>query len=461
MTKPKNPSRKKRPSAGKISPARRAALQMLLPVFAGQSLSAVQPAVLENIEDRRDRALAGELANGVLRWRWQLAFIAGRLLSKALKAKDRDVQLVILMALYELQQGRAPDYAIINEAVELVRQGVGKGKGKQWAASMVNAVLRRFTREKETLLTAIDNDVARYSHPQWLLDMIRQDWPGQWQSILQAANMRPPLWLRVNTRQYSAAQYQALLAEHDIETTPSQLSAQALRLEQGMDVRQLPGFDKGAVSVQDAGAQLAANLLNVEAGQRVLDLCAAPGGKACHLLELHEDIELVAVELEEKRMQRVKENLQRLRLEAGLKVADARDTAAWWSGKPFERIMLDAPCSATGVIRRHPDIKSLRREEDIAALQKLQAEILDAAWQTLAEGGELLYITCSILQAENARQIAAFLQRHENAQALAIDVEWGIACEHGRQLLPGEQDADGFYYCRLQKRAGGQAKADD
>lgn len=444
-----------RPSAvkGKISPARVAALKMLRQVFNGQSLSGVQAVVLDRVEDRRDRALATELVNGVLRWRWRLEFLLGQLLSKALKAKDRDVQLVLLMALYELQEGRAPDYAIINEAVELVRQGGKKGVGKKWAASLVNAVLRRFSREKDALLTTINNDAALYSHPQWLLKQIRQDWPARWQQILQAANARPPLWLRVNARQYATSQYQALLDERQIKTQTSALCAQALKLAQGMDVRQLPGFAEGGVSVQDVGAQLAAVLLNVETGHKVLDLCAAPGGKACHLLELNRDIKLLAVELEESRLQRVRENLERLQLDAGLKLADARDIKSWWSGEPFDRILLDAPCSATGVIRRHPDIKSLRREEDIRALQKLQVEILAAAWRTLADGGELLYITCSVLAAENQRQIAAFLAANRNAEEIPLGVSWGTSCEHGRQLLPGEQDADGFYYCRLRKKA--------
>ena len=442
------------PAKSKTSPARRAALKMLQQVFAGQSLSSVQGAALDALEDRRDRALATELVNGVLRWRWQLEFHTGRLLSKDLKARDRDVQLVLLMALYELQEGRAPDYAIINEAVELVRQGGKKGLGKKWAASLVNAVLRRFTREKDVLSAGIENDEARFSHPSWLLDRIKQDWPDHWQLILQAANTRPPLWLRANARQYTAAQYRSLLAGQAIESRTSDLSAQALMLEQGMDVRRLPGFTEGAVSVQDAGAQLAAALLGADDGQRVLDLCAAPGGKACHLLELHGDIKLLAVELEESRMRRVRENLDRLRLEAELKVADARDIESWWDGSPFDRILLDAPCSATGVIRRHPDIKSLRRAEDIPALQKLQAEILHAAWQTLAVGGELLYITCSVLAAENQQQIAAFLATRPDAAEVPLTVTWGVPREHGRQLLPGEQDADGFYYCRLRKKAG-------
>ena len=454
MGKSSSPVKKK----ARVSLARQAALKALKQVFSGQSLSAVQQRTIDILEDRRDRCLAGEIVNGVLRWRWQLEFFVSRLISKPLKQKDSDVQLILLMALYELNACRTPDYAIINDAVELVKKA-----GKSWASGLVNAVLRRYMREKQALLVLLNslstNDSqARYSHPQWLLEKIKTDWPENWQQILTANNQRPAFWLRINQSLYSVAQYQHLLANEEIEfdvTEPSvALTDSALKLSHGIDVRLLPGFTEGAVSVQDAGAQLAAELLNVAEFSRVLDLCAAPGGKTCHLLERYSSIDkLFAVELDEQRMQRVSENLQRLKLEsrAELIVADVRQYKQWWQGDKFDRILIDAPCSASGVIRRHPDIKTLRRESDIEQLVKLQAEILFSAWQMLAPGGELLYVTCSVFKDENQNQMARFLTSNNDAAEIKIEANWGKSCEYGRQLLPGEQDADGFYYCRLRK----------
>jgi len=448
-----------------VSPARQSAIKCLSQVFKGQSLSAVQAQSIDSLEDRRDRGLANELVNGVLRWRWQLEFFTGKLLSKPLRAKDIDVQLILLMALYELTECRTPDYAIINEAVELVRKS-----GKKWAASLVNAVLRRFTREKEQLIAGIKSDSALYSHPDWIIDLIKRDWPADYQDILQANNQRPVFWLRVNQRQYDATQYQQLLLQMERDSEVTKLADHAVKLLHGIDVRTLPGFDSGAVSVQDAGAQLSADLLNLSAGQKVLDLCAAPGGKTCHILESCDGLhKVVAVELEEKRMLRVRENLQRLKLiseseskadsvgksntEVELIVADARDYKQWWGqqGELFDRILIDAPCSASGVIRRHPDIKTLRRQSDIQSLVELQAEILLSAWQMLAPGGELLYITCSVFKDENQNQIKQFLANTGDAKEIEISALWGRACDFGRQLLPGEFDADGFYFCRLTK----------
>lgn len=432
----------------KVSAARQASLKTIKQVFAGQSLSTVQLRSIDMLEDSRDRGLANEIVNGVLRWRWQLEYFISRLLAKPLKPKDADIQLILLMALYELSECRTPDYAIINEAVELVR-----ASGKKWAASLVNAVLRNFTREKEALLTSIDQDAVRYSHPVWILQKIKHDWPEHWQQIAEANNQRPAFWLRVNQRQYEASEYRQLLSENNLESEPSALADQALKLSHGVDVRSLPSFAAGAVSVQDAGAQLSAELLDVSGGQRVLDLCAAPGGKTCHILERYKTLDsLLAVEMDAQRMLRVSENLQRLKLEAELKVADARDYQQWWDGVYFDRILIDAPCSASGVIRRHPDIKTLRRESDIAPLVELQAQILLSAWQMLAVGGEILYVTCSIFRDENEQQIAHFLAQHDDAIEIQIQANWGLTCKHGRQLLPGEQDADGFYFCRLQKR---------
>ena len=316
------PQNKAKKSA--VSFARQASLKTLKQVFSGQSLSVVQAQTIDTLEDKRDRGLANEVVNGVLRWRWQLEYVVSQLLAKPLKAKDIDVQLILLIALYELMECRTPDYAIINEAVELVRK-----TGKKWAASLVNAVLRRFTREKEGLLASIVEDQFKYSHPVWMVERIKQDWPERWQQILDANNQRPAFWLRVNQRLSNVSKYQLLLTENEIESEVSSLTPQALKLSKGIDVRLLPGFAEGVFSVQDAGAQLAADLLNAEDGHKVLDLCAAPGGKTCHLLEKNSALKsLLAVEVDERRMKRVIENLQRLKLEADLVVADASERYA-------------------------------------------------------------------------------------------------------------------------------------
>lgn len=411
----------------------------------GRSLVVAKSAA--DLLEGRDRALAMELVNGVLRWYWKLDFLLNQFLKKPLRNKDQDVKLILLIALYELVELSTPDYAVVNEAVSASR-----ALGKQWAKAMINGVLRNFIRDQKIALEKMQpNQEAYYSHPYWLIALLKQDWPEHWQTILEANNQRPPLWLRVNVAQNKTEAYQALLEEQGLFSSRHPFALQALKLEQGVDVTSLPGFAQGQVSVQDAGAQLAAGLLDVHKGQRVLDLCAAPGGKTCHVLELEPDVEMVAVELEESRMARVKENLQRLNLNAELIVADASE-ASWWGGKQFDRIMVDAPCSSTGVVRRHPDIKTLRREQDIAALVEVQQKILQRAWQMLAPGGKLLYVTCSVLRQENEAQIEQLLSKNTDVVELAINEQWGIACKHGRQLLPGENDNDGFYFCCLSKQ---------
>ena len=442
-------SAKGKAGAKKAGMARSTALQVLLQVEDGVSLSALQTTRINPLDDSRDRALCQELAYGVLRWRWKLDVLIAALLKKALKKKDSDIQWVLRLALYELLECRSPDYAVINDAVLLVRQ-----RRKNWATGLVNAVLRHFLREKESLLLQLDGDEVIYSHPPWLLEKIRADWPQHWRQLLQANNQRPPLWLRVNARQSSREDYAAELAQAGHETQPHPYVESALMLTQSTDVQGLPGFARGRVSVQDAGAQLAAWLLPVQPGQRVLDLCAAPGGKTCHLLERYPQIrQLLAVEKDPARMARVKENLVRLQLEAECRVMDARDIATPDNIGRFEAILIDAPCSASGVIRRHPDIKTLRREQDIAPLCDLQARILSAAWQVLAPGGQLLYVTCSVFHQENQQQITRFLEKTADASVNMPTVDWGVSCSVGRQLLPGEEHADGFYFCLLQKAA--------
>ena len=417
-------------------------------LIKGRSLVAAKSAA--DVLESRDRGLAMELVNGVLRWYWKLDFLLSQFLKKPLRNKDHDVKLLLLMALYEQVELNTPDYAVVNEAVS-----ASKALGKQWAKAMINGVLRNFIRDQEAVLKKMTaNQEAYYSHPYWLIAQLKNDWPEHWKTILQANNQRPPLWLRVNASQNKTETYKLLLEEQGLPTSLHPFAAQALKLEQGVDVTLLPGFDQGQVSVQDAGAQLAAELLGVQKGQRVLDLCAAPGGKTCHVLELESEIEIVAVELDESRMVRVKENLSRLNLNAELIVADASESS-WWDGKLFDRILVDAPCSSTGVIRRHPDIKSLRWEEDLKSLTVVQQKILQQAWKMLKPGGKLLYVTCSVLRQENELQIIEMLSTNKDAIELNLieegSDEWGVACKHGRQLLPGENDNDGFYFCCLSK----------
>lgn len=426
--------------------ARSLALQLLDQVLHhGQSLSAIKQQSHEL--EARERALCLELVQGVLRWRWRLEFYLQSYMQKPLRNKDRDVQLLLLLALYEVIYLHTPDYASVNEAVQLTR-----ALGKSWASALVNGVLRQCIRAQQTAtLPEPDTESAGYAHPEWLLARIKTDWPEHWQNILEANNSRAPLCLRVNASQGSTAHYQQQLNTAGLVSQTHPYAPQALCLEQACDVTALPGFAEGAVSVQDASAQVAVVLLAAQAGERVLDLCAAPGGKTCQLLESQPDLDVVAVDIEATRMQRVQQNLLRCQMYAECIVGDAQQPQSWWNGELFDRILLDAPCSATGVIRRHPDIKSLRRAEDIAALVELQQNILCAAWPLLKPGGTLLYVTCSLLRAENEQQIAGFLASHGEARHSVLDAAVGIACDYGRQLLPGENNGDGFYFARLQK----------
>ena len=341
------------------------------------------------------------------------------------------------------------DHAAITETVEAT-----KALNKPWSTGLVNGVLRRFQREQDKLLAGLAaNPVAHNAYPAWLLDMIQTAWPEQWQAIIEASNQRPPMTLRVNLQHQSRDNYAEQLNSQGTVSSAITGLPTALALEKPQDVLELPGFLDGDLSVQDAGAQIAAGLLDLQPKQRVLDACAAPGGKSCHILETEPELtSLVSLDVDANRLERVKENLQRLKLDAELYQGDASTPAGNWAKKQYDRILLDVPCSATGVIRRHPDIKCLRRKEDIPALVSLQSKILDAIWPLLTPGGKLLYCTCSLLPDENDIQIAQFLQRQPEAQESPINASWGHARSCGRQILPGEQTMDGFYYALLEKR---------
>jgi 16S rRNA (cytosine967-C5)-methyltransferase len=429
---------------------RLAAARALAAVLSGKaSLGGSLPAQLDKVEPR-DRGLTQELAYGAARWQPRLAMLAEKLLQKPFKTADKDVEALLLIGLYQLLYTRIPAHAAIGETV-----GCADKLKKPWAKGLLNAVLRRAQREGESLLAELERDpVVRTAHPRWLQKALKGHWPEQWEALCAANNAHPPLILRVNRRHGSREDYLAELQRADIAAEACPYSRDGIRLLEARDVATLPGFAEGRVSVQDEAAQLAADLLELAPGQRVLDACAAPGGKTCHLLEAQPALaEVVAVDLEENRLTRVRENLQRLGLQATLVAADGRDTAAWWDGKPFQRILLDAPCSATGVIRRHPDIKLTRQSEDIDALSRLQGELLDALWPTLEVGGVLLYATCSTLPPENSDCIAAFLARTPGARELAIPGPYGIQQPHGRQLLAQQDGHDGFYYAKLIKIA--------
>ncbi|UWF49403.1 16S rRNA (cytosine(967)-C(5))-methyltransferase RsmB [Pseudomonas sp. N3-W] len=429
---------------------RLAAAKALAAVLNGKaSLNSSLPTQMDKVEDR-DRGFTQDLAFGTARWQPRLSALAATLLQKPFKAADADVEALLLVGLYQLLYTRVPAHAAIGETV-----GCADKLKKPWAKALLNAVLRRAQRESEALLAELEHDpVVRTAHPRWLQKSLKAFWPEQWEAICAANNAHPPMILRVNRRHHTRDAYLELLTAAGIAATPCVYSRDGIVLEAAADVRSLPGFAEGWISVQDEAAQLAADLLDLAPGQRVLDACCAPGGKTCHILEAEPSLAgVVAVDLEAKRLVRVRENLARLGLSAELIAADGRDTATWWDGKPFQRILLDAPCSATGVIRRHPDIKLTRQPDDIAALAVLQGELLDALWITLEVGGILLYATCSTLPTENTEVIETFLARTPGARELDLATAAGIKQPHGRQLLAQQGGHDGFYYAKLIKIA--------
>lgn len=403
----------------------------------------------EKIEEK-ERSFIQAMSYGVIRLYPRLEFIANQLISKPLKTKDQDVVLLILAGLYQLIEMRIPDHAAVSETVK-----VTKTLKKPWAKNLVNAVLRNYQRQVGAINNKIDkNAEARHAHPYWWLKLIKRSWneQNQWQKILHANNQNPPMTLRLNTGYISREDYLKLLEKQEITATAGKHSPCAIYLDKPVQVNTLPLFKEGKVSVQDEAAQLAALLLNPQKGERILDACAAPGGKTIHLLERENEVDLLALDIEQSRIQKVQENLDRTQLKAQLVAANAFDPDSWWDKKPFDRILLDAPCSASGVIRRHPDIKLLRHEDDIPKLVQDQSQILNALWPLLKSGGMLLYATCSVLKEENTLQIQHFLQQHADAKLQPINSDWGQAQVAGVQILPGEDGMDGFFYALIQKQ---------
>lgn len=429
--------------------ARSAAAQVIGQILRQQgSLSSTLPAIQPKVNES-ERALLQELCFGTLRWQPRLDAYLCKLLDKPLRGKDSDIQALLLLGLYQLLYTRIPDHAALGETVEVAR-----GLKKPWATKLINGVLRRFQREQEVLDTQLQNDpVFTTSHPRWLLQRLRTAWPEQFEQIIAANNNHPPFTLRLNPQQQSRSDYLAGLQDLGVEAQPTPFSPVGITLAQACDPRNLPLFAEGGISVQDEAAQLSAGLLELAPGQRVLDACCAPGGKTGHILETESELaELVALDSDERRLVRVRENLARLNVSASILCGDASKPSQWWDGDLFDRILLDAPCSATGIIRRHPDIKLLRTPEDIKRLALLQGEILDGLWPLLKPGGILLYATCSIMPDENTGVVEAFLQRQPEATCDELAVDWGNPQTCGRQLLPNADGHDGFYYARLRKQ---------
>ncbi|MGQ9830990.1 MAG: 16S rRNA (cytosine(967)-C(5))-methyltransferase RsmB [Thermochromatium sp.] len=415
----------------------------------GQSLTRVL-STDQTLGSADDQALMQELVYGTLRLLPRLRLIAGRLFQHPLRPRDGDLQALILIGLYQLAYMRIPPHAAVSATVEATRL-----LGKPQMAGLVNALLRRFQREGVALLTWADSrPESRWLFPDWLLARLRADWPDDWETIVAACNARAPMALRVNPLRGTRAHYLAELASAGIGARAIDGLATGVQLDQPRPSRELPGFAAGRVSIQDSGAQLAAQLLDAQPGERVLDACAAPGGKTAAILERAGNaLDLVAIDNDAVRLARVSATLDRLGLSARVWVDDATDPHGDWTAPPFDRILLDVPCSATGVIRRHPDIKWLRRPTDIGALAATQSRLLDAVWPLLRPGGRLLYATCSLLAEENEHQIQAFLARHPEARALDLPTDWGHPRPPGRQLLPTPQGHDGFFYALLMKNA--------
>lgn len=416
-------------------------------VEEGVSLSR-QLEINERKVDQEQRSFYRELCYGSIRYYWRLDAALTPLMSKPLKSKDSDVKMLLIIGMYQLFYTRVADHAAINSSVEAC-----KTLGKKWAAGMTNAILRRCQREGDKLFSSI-SAAATSAHPQWIYEALNQAWPEHAESILAANNGHPPFCLRVNQQQHSRQQYLQLLAEADIGAEACDFASQGVRLNKPCPVTALPLFAEGAVSVQDEAAQLCTELLALAPGQRVLDACAAPGGKTCAILETEPALEaLWALDIDAERNRRVTENLQRLALTAKLITGSAEAPDEWWDGKLFDRILLDAPCSALGVVRRNPDIKLHRRAEDIPALAQLQQKILQRLWSCLRPGGILVYATCSVLPQENEEVLNAFIASSDDASTIAIDAEWGIARGPYRQLFPIDNGHDGFFYGILQKRS--------
>ena len=420
------------------------AVEVLLGVQRDKrSLNTLLPKAQDKVSDT-DKALLQELVFGCCRWYFYLEKLTAEQLERPLHRKDNETRLLLILGAYQLLFMRIPDHAAINETVDAAKE-LDQAKTK----NLINAILRNIAREKEQY-KANNED----SFPDWFSAKLRNNWPEQAESAFEASNQRPPMTLRVNKQHLSQQQYLDILEKDAIEALPCTYSDKGVVLKQACDVRELPLFEQGHISVQDEAAQLSTTLLDLAPNLRVLDACAAPGGKTCAMLEQEPSLDLVALDHDGMRLKRVEENLSRIHAKAQLIKAEAENTETWFDGQAFDRILLDAPCSATGVIRRHPDIKLLRDPADLKKLAELQLQLLLGLWDTLKSGGRLVYATCSIFPQENARIIERFLAQTSDAELLPIEAQWGIDTGFGRQLFPqtGEEGHDGFFYSTLLKK---------
>jgi len=414
----------------------------------GASLREVMERSAPKLSDPRDRALLMALLSEGARWWLRFDAAIEAMLAKPIRHKDPAIHALLVLGLVQLEILQLSDYAAVAATVEATRT-----LKRPALAGMVNAVLRRWQRERDAHITRLDAEpTTRHAHPSWLATALQRDWPTQANAVMAADNGEPPLMLRVNRQRSEHGALIARLQASGHEAHAHAWLADAVVLPHSTDVTRLPGFDDGAFAVQDGAAQVAADLADLRDGLRVLDACAAPGGKACHLLE-RARIDLTALEFDARRAERIRDNLMRLRLDAKVVIGDAGAPPAAWKKQPFDRILVDAPCSATGVLRRRPDVRLHRRESDIAAMGVQQRRIVSALWPLLAPGGRLVYITCSVLRAENEVVVSELLAAHDDAAAVAFTLPVGQAAAVGWQILPGDGDLDGMYYAALQKKA--------
>lgn len=404
---------------------------------------------LNRAQGAQDQSLLKHLCYSVVRNYHSYLLVLDHLMKKPLPDKHRDLKLLIMLGMSQLIDSRVPDHAAVYETVQAA-DGLGKGWGKR----LVNGVLRNYLRSREQIAMKLgDMDEYRFAHPGWLVEMLRSAWPQKLEDIIEANNQSAPMTLRINLAAISRDLYMERFDHPRVKLSPGPMCESAVVLSEPIDVDDIYGFRDGLVSVQDESSQLAAELLDLQPRMRVLDGCAAPGGKTCHILEREKNLSLIAVEKNPSRSELIVQNLSRLKMTCTVTTDDVLATESWWDSQFFDRILIDVPCSATGVIRRHPDIKILRKPEDIAKLAEQQKLMIDKLWQLLKPGGLLVYSTCSILPSENCEVVRHFLDRTDDALEAPIEAAWGITVEHGRQLLPKVGGHDGFYYARLQKRA--------
>lgn len=414
-------------------------------VVDGHSLSDCLEPALASLRDPRDRAFVQAICYGVCRFYTRFDVILSHLLQKPFNAKDSDVHALLMVGLFQLIEMRVPPHAAVGETVNATEK-----LKKPWSRGLVNAILREYLRRESTWQDIIAADEeALYAHPAWWINALKTAWPADWQAVLTANNAHPPFTLRVNQQKISREQYLEKLKTSELSAEIIPETKQGIVLATAVPVIMLPGFAEGEVFVQDGAAQLAAELMELAPGLHVLDACAAPGGKLIHMLEIEPTLSVVAVENDPDRLDIIKENLARMQVKADCICDDAGDAAAWWDGRWFDRILLDAPCSASGVVRRHPDIKLLRLPSDIKRMAKEQARLLRALWPLLKPGGLLVYATCSFFPEENMQVVREFIAAYHDANEVPIVADWGVACEVGRQILPGK--LDGFYYAKIRK----------